>query len=507
MPARYHKAIQSHLICACSGSDTDCHRGSSLSGKFAVFNRDIVCVIIFSCRIGFARSLCARYVNERIIVRRRIISKLDVLDKKHVSIIISAVSVDIQLTGNGLAVSVKSKVQARFLMDHRYFFDVGKQHNRHIACLFMRRIQGFLEGFVLDRLIARHNLRYRANEFAIDIRIAFVPDVRIIRELCHKLIPGDRFPSLRAIIEIEVERGSLRINVKLAVKGAVVELRVHIGGNAVITAVALAELAVRKGDLLHAAVRGPAMEFAAAYRDRAAVAAVDIERIDRIDLRVFDHKIRIAALTQHTAESTGNIGILYSKGGRSIDSIHQDRGVPGALSAAAHHDTVDHTAVSLYVNDGIVSAARNSTAIDLEILDRDIRICKLHAIAIRGRDLDRGRVSALALQRHARRNDCCRRQFDRTRVDDDRIAGLRSIQGIRQAHIFHVADRRHARDPRSDIFLLTVHVDNDLPAVHRPARNTVVHLNQAADHRKRIRFGRSREVLVDRVIAQVYGVL
>ena len=474
----------------------------------AATHRDVVGIVVCSGQAGNVSRF--RNKNEGIgsvVEVRFVVLEVDILDRQGFRTGRTTVTVDDDLARNGFVLAVDGQVQTSLLTDNRVAFDVRDDLYRHVASHLMSRIERSLERLVLNSLITGYDLRYRANQFAVHVGIALYPDIGISRELFLKLISGDRFPCLRAIIKVEVEGGSLRVNVKRAVKSTSVELRVHIGRNAVIAAVALAELAVHKDNSIHAAVRRPAMELAAAYRDRTAVAAIDVKRINRINFRVFDHKVRIAALTQHTAESPGNIGILYSKGGRSIDSIHQDRGVPCALSAAAHHDTVDHTAVSLYVNDGIVSAARNSTAVDLEILDRDVRIRKLHAIAIRGRDLDRGRVSALALQCHTRRNDCCRRKLNCARIDIDSVAGLGRIKRVHQAHIFHITDRAHADHPGRDILLFAVHIDNDLPAFHRAAGNPVIHLYQAADDRKGIRLGSLGEVFVNRVIAQVYRIL
>ena len=56
------------------------------------------------------------------------------------------------------------------------------------------------------------------------------------------------------------------------------------------------------------------MECTAANRNCTAVAAVNIERINSVNLAVFNHNIRTAALAKHTAESTGDIGIFDSKG-------------------------------------------------------------------------------------------------------------------------------------------------------------------------------------------------
>ena len=145
VPARHGQTGQRDLVCACTGSDTECDRRRSFSGELAVAHRDVVRIVVLVGRIRLARCLCVRNVDERVIVCCRIIGKLHVLNGQGVCAFISSVAIDVELTRDGLSVAVDRQVQTGFLMDHGDFRHVRKQGNGYVAGHFMRRIKRFLQ--------------------------------------------------------------------------------------------------------------------------------------------------------------------------------------------------------------------------------------------------------------------------------------------------------------------------------------------------------------------------
>ena len=145
MAAGYGQVFKRNIVRSGSRSHTEGNGGSSFTGKLAILNGNVVCVIVLAGGVDLALGLGARHVDEGIVVRRSVIGKLDILNSQSVSVIVSAVAVDIELAGYGLAVAVDSQVQAGLLMDNGNFRNVRKQRHRHVADQFMGRIQGILK--------------------------------------------------------------------------------------------------------------------------------------------------------------------------------------------------------------------------------------------------------------------------------------------------------------------------------------------------------------------------
>ena len=99
-----------------------------------------MCVVVFISCIRFSGSLGVRNINKCLIIRFRIISKLDVLDDKCIRTFISAITIDIELTGYSLVSTVDSQVQTGLLTNNSNFRDVRQQCNRYITGHFMRCI-------------------------------------------------------------------------------------------------------------------------------------------------------------------------------------------------------------------------------------------------------------------------------------------------------------------------------------------------------------------------------
>ena len=439
MPTRHGKTGQRDVVRSCTRSNTEGNRRLAFTGELAVAHHDVVRVVVLAGRIRFACRFGARYIDERVIVCCRVIGKFYVLNGEGVDIVISSVTVDVELTRDSFAVAVDRQVQPGLLVDHDHFGDVREQGDRNLTVQLMRRINRRLDGLELVSFSAFADLCDRADQMAVHVRVALDPNIGI-GEVLRKVDKCQICSVLLAIVKVEVKRTGLRINLKRRVKGAVFKMGLNISRNAVIAAVAHAELAVCKRDLFDSAVRGPAVELAAAHGDGPAVVAVDIERIDRIDLTVFDHDIRAAAFAQNAAERTADRGILDRECLRCRQSFDQDRAVPSTFAAARNHNVVNNASIRFHIDDTIVVPICDVAAVDRHIADRDGLVRNLQTVAVRRRDLQRGLILAFALQRDVFGNDHGCRDLMLTRKDFHNVAVLGRRERIRNGCVRRLAD-------------------------------------------------------------------
>ena len=264
----------------------------------------------------------------------------------------------------------------------------------------------------------------------VDRRLALAPDVGVGEERCQILV-GDRYGfagpvDLCAFIQRKGEAGGLCIDISTRVKFAFIKLGIDIGRHIIVAGVAHAELNIVEGDLIYAAIRGPAVERAAGNRDCAAVAAVDVEGVDRVNVAVFDHDVGVAALAQDAAERTTDRGVFDSEGRSRGERFDQDRAVPSAPAAAGHDDIVDDHAVGSDIDQRLVTAGSDSTAVNGDIFDGDIGIIDRDTAASSSFDFQRGLILARAFDSHATGDNRRIGQFNRTGKNIDSIAALSS---------------------------------------------------------------------------------
>ena len=188
MSARHSKRVKRNAVRARAGSDTERYRGRAFTSELAVPDRDVMGVVVFAGCIYFAGCLGARHIDERVVVCCRVIGKLDILDGKSVCALISAIAVDIELSGDGLACAVNGQVQSCFLVHDRHFRDVRKQSDRHIACQLVRRIECSLEGRKVRCCIAGGHRRndlgiLLLNRHAVDRAVNCNVDLRLGADL------------------------------------------------------------------------------------------------------------------------------------------------------------------------------------------------------------------------------------------------------------------------------------------------------------------------------------
>ena len=317
---------------------------------------------------------------------------------------------------------------------------VGDHNDRGFGAVCRDCVDCRLHGFELLADAAFTDHCDRADQMTVHVRVALLPYVLISREEFFEVGKRQFRSRLLTIVKIECERGRLCVNFKIISERTALEMRFNICCNAIITAVALAEFAVFERDLVNAAVGRPTVEFASRYRDLTAAAAVDIERINRVDLAVFDHDVRAAAFTQNTAERAADRGVLDCERLIRSERFDQNGTVPRSHAAAGHHDVVNDAAVCFYINQALVTTGSNVAAVNGHIADCDIRIRQFQTVAVGGRNLKSGLILACALQGCTFRKHCRCRNLMLACEDLDHVAIPCICNRIRNCCIQLVAD-------------------------------------------------------------------
>ena len=172
------ESVKRKAVGSGSGSDTDRHRDLAFTCEFAVADGHVVRVIVLVGRVVLPCRLGVRNVDERVVVSRCVIGELDVRDRQGIRSVVSAVAVDVELSGHGLSLAVYSQVQAFLLTDRDDFGDIVKQFNSDVAVHFVSRVDRFLKRLVplaadLSHVILRYYL-VRISVFRVGFFIIYI---------------------------------------------------------------------------------------------------------------------------------------------------------------------------------------------------------------------------------------------------------------------------------------------------------------------------------------------
>ena len=393
---------------------------------------------------------------DKVMLRFRAIIESNILenDRSSISLVaaISALSIDndfyICLVIFCIVLfAIDRQLEVSILIYCNFFqgFDVSEKIDGHFAAESLRRIHSRLKGLILSGFIGDGDLSNCADESIVNISIALGPNITISREQLGKVIDCYSNAILRAVMQREVKAACLCMDLEIAVERTTSEFRIDICSNGVIAR--FTKGYISKCDLIHAAIRSPATESAAGDRDGAAGAAINVERIRRRDIAVLDHDIGAAALAEHAAEGPADGGVLDGEGGRRRQSLHQDRAVPSGLASASHDDVVNNDAIGTNIDQSLIAAGSDLTAINGHVFDRDIRIADRHSTTGGGLNLDRRVIFTGALQSNASRDHRSIRDLMIAGNHVHRVAADRFCQSSHNRGIIRgntlFGDRRH----------------------------------------------------------------
>ena len=167
------QVFQNKVLVLRTGSSFDRNKTlvGTISVKCTVLNRHIMRIAQSS------KSAARQYVNECIRSgshRRAFILEVAIRDGKRI-IIIEATAVKQELPHHRMVSTVDGDVQILFLLNRGILGNVFKQGDRHVAGLFMRRIDRRLEGGVILRLRSVEHGRHinRVDQFTLKIDVKF----------------------------------------------------------------------------------------------------------------------------------------------------------------------------------------------------------------------------------------------------------------------------------------------------------------------------------------------
>ena len=120
--------------------------------------------------------------------------------------------------------------------------DVSEQINRHFASNSLGRIHGCLERLVPSRLSVNNG--NCTNKNAVNVGVAFFPNIFIIWEQCDKVVGCYSHAIFRAVMQRKVKGVCLRINFKIRIKRTIIEVRIIVCCYVIITTISLAKGAI-----------------------------------------------------------------------------------------------------------------------------------------------------------------------------------------------------------------------------------------------------------------------
>ena len=119
------------------GSYFESYGNLAFSGKLAVADGNVMRVIVSSVR---------RNDDERFVVSFGVVCKLDVRDRQSIRIVESAVTVNVDLSGDRFTLAVNRKVQTFLLTDSDDFGNVVQHFHRDVAVHLVSRVERSLKG-------------------------------------------------------------------------------------------------------------------------------------------------------------------------------------------------------------------------------------------------------------------------------------------------------------------------------------------------------------------------
>ena len=148
------------FVCSRIRGNANCYSRCALSREFTVLYRYIVRIVVLAGCVRFAGCLCARNINECIVivVCLCIICELQVIDRQCVSPVVSAIAVDVDLSCQGLGSTIQGKIESILLMDDNDILNIRKECNSNITTHLMRCINCFLQCEILRVANRSHTL-------------------------------------------------------------------------------------------------------------------------------------------------------------------------------------------------------------------------------------------------------------------------------------------------------------------------------------------------------------